>query len=295
MHSVTILTLATILWGFPGAFPARVEAHPASDEDSLIVMTFNIRYDTPDDGVHAWPLRRADLIAFLASRAPDVLCVQEALDSQIQDLLHGLPDYAFRGVGRDDGEKAGEYSAIFFDADRFRPLHDGTLWLSETPTVPSRGWDAALPRIVTWIELEDRSSGKTFTVFNTHFDHAGAAARAESARLLRRLVDEKARDIPAIVAGDFNCQAHEEPYRILTRADGLRILCDGRAIASEGVRGPVGTFSGFPLTAEIDGPRIDYLFVTDDIALRLYETIRAERSGGFLSDHCPVMATLTLP
>jgi endonuclease/exonuclease/phosphatase family metal-dependent hydrolase len=295
MHPVPILALATILWGFPGAFHARVEAHPASDEDSLIVMTFNIRYDTPDDGVHAWPLRRADLIAFLASQAPDVLCVQEALDSQIQDLRHGLPDYAFRGVGRDDGEKAGEYSAIFFDAGRFRPLHDGTLWLSETPTVPSRGWDAALPRIVTWVELEDRSSGATFTVFNTHFDHAGAAARAESARLLRRLVDEKSRHIPAIVAGDFNCQAHEEPYRILTRTDGLRILCDGRAIASEGVRGPVGTFSGFPLTAEIDGPRIDYLFVTDDIALRRYETIRAERSGGFLSDHCPVMATLTLP
>ena len=35
-------------------------------------------------------------------------------------------------------------------------LFAGNFWLSDTPdVVGSRGWDAKLPRIVTWVELRD--------------------------------------------------------------------------------------------------------------------------------------------
>src|SRR3546814_18448319 len=65
----------------------------------------------------------------------------------------------------------------------------GTFWLSPTPDVPSKGWDAALPRIATWARLRDRTADRDLLVVNTPFDHVGEVAREESARQLRRWID----------------------------------------------------------------------------------------------------------
>lgn len=280
----------------PIATAASARERPLeADTSVLTIMTYNIRYDNPADGVHSWSRRRAEVVDFLRSRAPDILCIQEALHSQVSDLQQGLGRYAYRGVGRDDGNTSGEYSALFFDAGRFICLEANTVWLSPTPAFPSTGWDAALPRIVSWVRLSDTLTGKTFTVFNTHFDHAGPEARAKSATMLRSLVHEHAAGGPAVVAGDFNCQDNELPYSILVRTDGLRPLRDARTVSSAAPAGPLGTFSGFSPNDSIDGPRIDYIFVTEDVSVQSYETLLARRPNGFLSDHLPVLVTLTLP
>jgi len=288
-------TILTLVVGFLGALPARVPTGEAP-ATTLSVMTYNIRFDNPADSVHAWPNRRSALLAFLRSQSPDVLCVQEALASQVRDLQEGLDSYAHRGVGRDDGSTRGEYCAIFYNERRFDCLGDSTIWLSPTPTVVSRGWDAALPRIVTWVRLVEESSGAEFCVFNTHFDHAGPDARAESASLVRSLVQSASGGLSAMLAGDFNCTEIEPPHAVLTAAEGPgKPLRDARTIAQNGPFGPLGTFCGFAPASEIHGPRIDYLFVTEGIAVNRYETLLAARREGFLSDHLPVTATLTLP
>jgi len=81
-----------------------------------------------------------------------------------------LPEYAWVGVGRTDGidqvrlfslqlslfayqsrfEK-GEFAAILYRKTRIELIKNETIWLSQTPhVIGSRGWDAALERIMSW-------------------------------------------------------------------------------------------------------------------------------------------------
>jgi hypothetical protein len=118
-----------------------------STELELSLMTYNLRLDIASDGPNQWSERRtalADQIVFLA---PEVLGLQEALPQQLAYLEQRLPAYAYLGVGRDGGDKVGEHTAIFYQADRLRVLSSATFWLSEHPTIPSMGWDAAYPRV----------------------------------------------------------------------------------------------------------------------------------------------------
>ena len=130
------------------------------DEDATVqVMTFNIRYNNPDDGENAWPYRK-DRVAEIMAEA-DLIGVQEALNDQLVDLETRLPGFDWFGVGRADGKAEGEFSAIFYRKSRFELLDHDTFWLSETPSVVgSVGWDAALERIATWGKLRDRATGR---------------------------------------------------------------------------------------------------------------------------------------
>src|SRR5690554_188314 len=114
------------------------------------VVSFNIRFNTPNDGVNAWPNRIEMVGGLLQFHEADIFGLQEALHGQILDIQNQLPEYEWFGVGRDDGEKGGEFSPIFYNRSKFILYDHGTFWLSETPDVPSKGWDAALNRIVTW-------------------------------------------------------------------------------------------------------------------------------------------------
>ena len=65
----------------------------------------------------------------------DIFCVQEALPEQMDNLDMAFPDFGHEGVGRDDGEREGEFSAVFYNIGRFEKLDGGTFWLSETRTM----------------------------------------------------------------------------------------------------------------------------------------------------------------
>jgi endonuclease/exonuclease/phosphatase family metal-dependent hydrolase len=267
----------------------------SSSSDVIRIMTWNIRFNNPEDGVHAWPNRRDTLLAYVLSWKPDILCIQEGLKDQVEFLKEGLQGFDMRGVGRDDGKERGEYSSIYFRAARFVLLGYGTFWLSPTPTVPGKGWDAALPRIVTWVRLVDTSAARTVCVFNTHFDHQGMEARGKSAQLLRRRIAEVAYRSPVIVAGDFNAVETDPPYLIMTSADvpGPR-LEDAQRVSLAPSRGPKGTFTGFQIKDQESGERIDYLFVSRPLQVLSYITCDARRREGFLSDHLPVVADIAL-
>jgi endonuclease/exonuclease/phosphatase family metal-dependent hydrolase len=201
----------------------------AADEPSTVrVMTFNIRYDNPRDGLDIWANRKDKVASMVRLYQADIVGMQEAQRNQIDDLAERLPKYQWVGVGRNDGKDGGEFTPIFYRSDRLKLLEQKTFWLSPTPEqAGSRGWDAALPRIVTWAKFTAGSNGaaegkdsansaagkdEAFFVFNTHFDHMGMVARLESAKLLRSKVAEIAGNSPAIVTGDFNCMAGSPPY-----------------------------------------------------------------------------------
>ncbi|PTN10068.1 endonuclease/exonuclease/phosphatase family protein [Mangrovibacterium marinum] len=260
----------------------------AAQAIDLKVMSWNIRYNNPDDGENAWPLRKKQVSELVLTYAPDVLGVQEALLGQVNDLASQLPGYDWVGVGRDDGKNAGEYAPIFYDSRRFQLKEQGWFWLSETPDVPSRGWDAALPRICTYIKLEEYDSHRNFWVFNTHFDHVGDQARKEAAKLIFdkiRTLNRKDK-LPVMLTGDFNLEPDSDPIKWLARK-----MNDSRDEAAEPL-GPEGTFNAFDFNSALD-KRIDYIFVNRKVdGVGKYSVLSDSYDQKYPSDHLPVFVEL---
>lgn len=255
-------------------------------------MTWNIRYANKGDETagHGWPQRRAGVFNLVKTNAPDVLCVQEALASQMDELTQALTDYDHFGVGRDDAKRAGEFAAVFYKRDRFERVETQTVWLSQTPDVPSRGWDAVLPRIATRVRLRDRASNTTFDAWSTHFDHMGIQARLESANLLRSRV--AGATVATLVAGDLNTEPGTLGYPAMIAQNTLR---DARMVSESTPTGSTGTFCGWGHPLKASGP-IDYVFVSATVRVEQYDvSMRGYEQMPNLSDHLPVVADLLLP
>lgn len=252
------------------------------------VMTYNIRYATPMDGPNAWSERKEFLVNQLRYHAPDVLGVQEALKHQVDYIAQRLSQYQYIGKGRDDGGDSGEFSAIFYNADKIKLQESGTFWLSPTPEYPSKGWDAALNRICTY-GLFKVKKGQTFWVFNTHFDHIGDTARAESVRLLLEQIQNKnAKHDPVILMGDLNLTPDTPP--IIKLADEMN---DTYLSSHYPPLGPVGTFNGFSWSSKADR-RIDYIFVSPGIQSLQTAILTDSQDNRYPSDHFPVISKLKL-
>jgi endonuclease/exonuclease/phosphatase family metal-dependent hydrolase len=261
-------------------------------QPGLNVMTFNIRLNVAADSLNAWPYRKDKVASQVLFYEADILGVQEALPDQMRDLQERLPQYKHVGVGRDDGKEKGEFSAIFYDTTRLSLLESNTFWLSETPEVAGKkGWDAALPRIVTWAKLRDRKTGKLFFAFNTHFDHMGQMARRQSARLLLQKVNEIAGSTPAIITGDFNAKPSDEPIQIITGISDPFHLIDTKAVSVTPHYGPSGTFTGFQSKERDDQP-IDHIFIKGKWKVMKHATISESWGGRFASDHFAVMVSV---
>lgn len=255
---------------------------------SLWVMSYNIRYDNPDDRPD-WRARRGPMARQIGFFAPDILGVQEALPPMVADLSAALPGYDHYGVGRDDGDKVGETTTIFYRSARFERLSAETRWCSPTPEKPGKAYDAALPRTYARVVLRDRASGALLDVRNAHLDHVGA----ESRRLCARQIRDQAAWPGArlIVLGDFNSAPGDPPHNALTSGDnGLQ---DARAV-SPVVFGPAGTFNDFSPGAPPTGP-IDYVFVDRAVQVLRFATLTDTDNGQAISDHFPVIAELALP
>ena len=197
------------------------------------------------------------------------------------------------GVGRTNGEMEGEFSALFYNAKRFELVanSDSTIWLSKTPEKPSKNWDAALPRILTWGKFRDKATKREFYVFNTHFDHIGEKARAESAKLILLTLGQVAEGLPVILTGDFNFTPDAAPYATLTGDNGLS---DTHQLAQSKHIGPDFTFSGFKVDPEIEKRRIDYIFINDQLSVGKHGAISDFSNGYYPSDHLPVISELML-
>ncbi|MBX3746100.1 MAG: endonuclease/exonuclease/phosphatase family protein [Verrucomicrobiae bacterium] len=231
----------------------------ASSAQALILGTFNIRYANPGDVErgNGWEQRAPVVTDLIRFHNFDVIGIQEALHHQLLTMAERMPEYAYTGRGRDDGRHRGEHAAIFYKKGKFRLLDGGDFWFSETPDVPGRGWDAALPRICTWVKLQPVSGTRPFHLFNLHFDHVGVQARLESARLVLRRIHEIAGDQPVVLVGDFNVDQNSEGYRILT---GSGVFTDAHDTAA--IRYALnGTANRFDPNTRTDS-RIDHIFLT---------------------------------
>jgi len=271
-------------------------ASQATAREPLTVMSFNIRYGTAKDGENHWTARREMLFDVIREQEADLVGLQEALASQIDEIVAAVPIYAVVGVGRDDAARAGEYSAILFRKDRLQVAEAGTFWFSDTPSVPaSKSWGNAITRICTWTRFIDRD-GRGFYHFNLHLDHQSQPSRERSAELLRQRID--ARAVPkdaVIVTGGFNVgERHPALWTLVGRGSG-----DGSApfVDTFRVRHPdataVGTFTGFNF-GTTGGDKIDYVLVPPGTEVLAADIVRTSRNERYPSDHFPVVARVRL-
>ena len=296
MKTPVVLILGCIL----SLFSAPLSAAP---DNTLSIMSFNIRYGSASDGPNHWNLRKDLVFSVLENQQPDVVGLQEALGFQINQIKDAVPGYTSIGVGRDDGKTQGEYSALLYRSDRFDVQDSSTFWLSETPNVvASMSWNTACTRICTWALFKDKISERKFYVYNLHLDHRSQEARKKGVKLVLERIAQRKTLAPAFITGDFNAgetnpaitQIKEPEFTALDSKGSKKTvgLVDSFRRVQPDAK-PVGTFNSWKGTAT--GQKIDYVFAMDHLHILSADILRMHRSGRYPSDHFPVMATFAWP
>jgi endonuclease/exonuclease/phosphatase family metal-dependent hydrolase len=255
----------------------------------ITVGTFNIRFDNPRDSGKLWVNRAPVVSNLIRFHGFDVLGIQEGLKNQLDDMSAALPEYGRYGKGRDDGKDGGEHSAIFYKKSRFKLLKSGDFWLSETPEVPGKGWDATCcNRICSWVFLQDIKTKKQFYAFNVHYDHQGVVARRESSKLILKKIAKIAAGAPVLLTGDLNGGRDSEWYQELATS---KLLTD----TYTKVKFPYANNSSFNSFRTPRGKEvIDHIFMTDSFTVNKWGILTDTYYGKFPSDHFPVLAEVEL-
>ncbi len=276
------------------------KAVPISLDGSMEVelMTFNLRYENKQEiGKRAWRNRVVGIVGMLQREKVEILGIQEGQHGQVADLWASLPNFGFEGVGRDDGEKRGEYTGIFYRKDRFEadPKNRGSIWLSDTPNkAGSKSWGNSFPRMATWVRLLDRSSGQAIWVVNIHLDHMHQESREKGVKLFaHKLVEMNPQAEPVVWLGDFNAGEWNPAVRYL--ADGLPANGSTKAFPGlmetfyqlhpkDKARGTLHFWMSDPNRQW----KVDHIFVSKQA--KVLEAKIVKSGEPYLSDHFPVKA-----
>ena len=262
----------------------------------LRVMSFNVLNAHAGHYAGRWRLRKVPVAMAIWAYGPDLLGAQELQRKQADFLREQLGEYEFLSPGRDKGVLAGQSVAIFYRAGRFRKIEQGHFWLSKTPDKPgSQNWGSLAPRMCNWVRLADlrHDDERQFVFFNAHFDPFSRWARLRSGEILRDRIAAIAGPDPAIIAGDFNANAHRKVYQVVLAGPGGQglILLDAyrQAHPQRQRRRREGTWHGRGFRL---GRRLDWILHTSDFDVIDAAIDRAKRNGRYPSDHFPVTATL---
>ena len=261
-----------------------------SQETELSLMTYNIRLDIDSDGENAWKHRKDFVINQIKFYEPSIFGIQEGLPQQVNYLNENLSEYSYIGEGR-DGENNGEHSAIFYNKNLFEVLSSETFWLSTTPTIPSKSWDAAYPRIYTYALFKNKNSRVKFWVFNTHFDHIGQESRLNAIEMIiEKIQSENTQNYPVFFMGDLNVEPDNEVIAKLNK-----YMIDSFDVSIAKPFGPYETFNGFKFQ-EPPKYRLDYIYVSKSDALEVlkYAVLSDSKNLKYPSDHFPVFIKVAL-
>ncbi|MDC0472288.1 endonuclease/exonuclease/phosphatase family protein [Flavobacteriaceae bacterium] len=254
--------------------------------DEIKVISYNVRYNNPNDGKDIWENRRSTIVNLIKNENPDFLGLQEVNHAQLLFLNSNLSNYSFVGVGRDDGKTKGEYSPIFYNNNLFDLIKSDTFWLSSTPDKISVGWDASMERICTYAVFKSKTNKKNIWVFNTHFDHIGKEAREKSADLIISVINKLTEPEDYVVlTGDFNLLDDSKPIM------NLQSNFNDTNKNLEKTDKSYGTFNNFKLNF-VSKSRIDYVFEKNFKLINSRHIIVKTPEGRWASDHHPILAKL---
>lgn len=291
----------------PSHSPAPPPSHPQIQPLALKAITWNIQYGSNGGAdSNGWPARKVLVAEALKDERPDVFCAQEVLPGQLDDLKAALgaaeasgagaapeaaPEavalaaapakYGVVAVGR-DGAGQGEHAPVFYRTDRFELRAQGTFWYNEATDKPGKDWDKEYNRICTWVELQDKASGRVFRVWNSHFP-LNADGRVKAAALLAARV-KAAGDIPALVVGDFNEPLGSQQFPVLKECG----LVDSYGAAGKNTVTTTFRWKGVGVT------RIDWVLTRGEWKTAVLRTVDREKDGVHASDHNALVAEVEL-
>jgi len=250
----------------------------------LKVCSFNLRTNTPVDGINAFPNRRERILNTINEQAPDLIGFQEATDDMREWLREALTGYEIVGCGRKANYR-GEAPVLAYRKNTFECFKSETFWLSLTPSIPASSYggdQSACPRTATVAYLVPNGSNIPFVFCNTHTDHKGKTARyLASAQLIQYLSQQPYK---FVLTGDFNALPDAPEIKLLTESP-LNIVDTTEKLG--------GTFHGYGKVTPI---KIDYIF-TDlpcDIDRSFMIPDIPDENGIYTSDHCPVFAYIEI-
>lgn len=264
--------------------------HALSQKDEAIrLVSFNIlmsRYDDTVEAGNKWPDRIPRIIEVLTEMQPDIICVQELYQNQLNDVsAFFFPDYGFYTKPAKDGELNG----IFYKKARFK-------------TVECKVWDAAGKKI-TLVHLRDKRTGKEVAVFNTHFCFSKVDQRESEATVMINQSVPFAKKMAVILTGDMNTFPNRPEKRGFPFFDGDYIhrlfmkarFRDAREMALLGHLGPISTFTNEEGDAKpfkglgTPGVFLDHIYVSDKVNVLIHAVQPGTVNGYFPSDHMPIL------
>lgn len=253
------------------------------------VLSYNLRVDFGGDGENNWKYRRDLLANQIAFYNPDFFGTQEGKLHQLQYIDSVLTNHNYIGISRDNSKTDGEFCAIFFNKNSYKCVSEATFWLSPTPEIRSKGWDAALERISTYGLFEDLKTRRQFYVVNTHLDHIGELARTNGVQLIvDRIKSVNLKNLPVILMGDFNSAPNSIPYQTISK-----FMNDSKSISQSKPFGPSGTFNGFKFHEPVT-ILIDYIFTSKEtIDVLKHAVLSDSKDCKYPSDHLPVYVELS--
>ncbi|MBL6647877.1 MAG: endonuclease/exonuclease/phosphatase family protein [Flavobacteriaceae bacterium] len=250
------------------------------------VISYNIRYDNPQDGKDSWEKRKSYFIDYINKENPDFIGLQEVTYNQLTFINDNLKDYKYLGVGRDDGKNKGEFTPIYYKKSLFDLIKSDTFWLSSYPDSVSIGWDASMERICTYGLFKFKDSNRKIWIFNTHFDHIGKISRYNSSKLIIEKISKlTSNEDYVLLTGDFNDLPDSKPIRTI-----IEHMNDTNALLNP-EEDSYKTFNGFKLNPESNN-RIDYIFQNNFKLISSGHHLIKTDENRWVSDHNPVYANL---
>lgn len=249
------------------------------------IMSANVRCLNPQDlGKKSW-FYRADLILKnIEAEAPTVIGFQEVTKWQYAYLCDTLSGYDSVITYRDDTAFS-EGCPVFYNTSLYNLKDKGSFWLSETPEVMSKGWDAACYRICSYVILEEKENGKQFVVFNTHLDHVSDTARINGIQVVLDKIAQFG-GLPSVIIGDLNAAEDSETYRSVT---------ENFLDAKYQLENPQISATYQNWGTELDRPCIDYCMISKTgFTVNSYKVVQTTYDGVYPSDHFPLSVSLTL-
>ena len=259
-------------------------------QNSIDVMSYNIRLGSADDGENHWNIRKDKLKDLINYYEADFIGMQEAQKPQIEYLLENNSLYGFLGKPRDEGENS-EFSCIFYLKNKYKVLQQDTFWLSETPEKSTKSWDTAYPRIVTYGLFENIKTKKKIWVLNTHFDHVGVVARQKSAEIILKKIKQLQgkQNLPVVLTGDFNSFKTDTWMQPL-----LNNLQEASSHSITKPYGGTATWNAFNFK-EKPVDQIDFIFSSkNNTVIKKFRTITDFYDFKYPSDHLPIISRIEL-
>ncbi len=287
--------------------PQGAGAKAVSDENdkkksSHTILSCNIRVALPDDEVKGvgWPQRKDYCIEVIKKYRPDIVCLQEVIKVQAEDLRKAFPKFLLFGFDGPymDAHPVGYHwvakNPILFNTRRYDLTAAGTYWLSENPLVAgSKSWDTARARHANWIRLKDKASGKEFRVINLHLDHVSGKAKVQQLKMVAEESNQYLADFPQILTGDFNSKWGSPVFDSIIRSGWE----DSYAVVhGEGDPGYTAhAFQGANYErGKQKGGKIDFVFCRGPLKPLASAIIKDHKNGFYPSDHYFLSAELEL-